>query len=393
MKAKFNLFSFTVLCILWFASACGPKTYTSYTLSCAIEGLPEGTKMELVPRGTHKDEKPVAEASVQNGKFVFTGETPEPRMFYVRANDVRGAFGVMVENGNIRVSGQLVESGWGDSKSYRYENISIKGSPAHNLYLRKRAARSTLDSLFQANQDANRDISAAMSQARMAKDQARIDSISSTEAWKKYSEMESTFFQTVGETVKGIIMNDKGSWWGPFFMLDMMTYFTPEQRPWFEEFSQEAKDSYYGKIVAAELFPASRVGASLPQFKLADAQGNELDPASLLKGKRYILIDFWASWCAPCRKEIPNLKTLYKRYAAKGFEIVSISIDSKKGDWEKALKEEQLPWPNFLDTQGAKEVWAVRSIPAMFLLDATGKIIAEDIRGEELVKALDTLLK
>ena len=81
----------------------------------------------------------------------------------------------------------------------------------------------------------------------------------------------------------------------------------------------------------------------VPDFKVKDKSGKEVALSTLRQGKKYVLIDFWASWCNPCRKEIPNLKKLYAQYSEKGFEIVSISIDQKKADWEKALKEEGLP--------------------------------------------------
>ena len=112
------------------------------------------------------------------------------------------------------------------------------------------------------------------------------------------------------------------------------------------------------------------------------------------KGRtKYILIDFWASWCAPCRKEIPNIKKQYAKYADKGFEVISISIDKKKADWEKALKEEQLKWPNFLDETGVAQLYKVRAVPTMYLIDAEGRMVGENMRGEALAAKLAELFK
>ena len=107
-----------------------------------------------------------------------------------------------------------------------------------------------------------------------------------------------------------------------------------------------------------------------------------------------MLVDFWASWCGPCRKEIPNVKKQYELYKDKGFEVVSISMDKDEKAWKKALEEEQLPWPNFLDHEGVANLYHVKSIPAMYLLKPDGTIIAEgmDARGEALKKKLAELL-
>lgn len=112
----------------------------------------------------------------------------------------------------------------------------------------------------------------------------------------------------------------------------------------------------------------------------------------MCKGKKYYLVDFWASWCGPCRKEIPNLKKLYELYKGKGLEIVSVSIDKNETAWKKALAEEKLSWPNGLDRAGIADSYKVKFIPAIFLVDGTtGKCIAENIRGTELAAKLAEL--
>ena len=111
-----------------------------------------------------------------------------------------------------------------------------------------------------------------------------------------------------------------------------------------------------------------------------------------LEGKKYLLIDFWASWCGPCRREIPNLKNLYKQYAEKGFQIVSISIDKNESDWQKALKEEGLEWPNFR-SQEVSDLYRVKSVPTMYLIDSKGVLVGTDLRGEALVKKLAELFQ
>lgn len=123
------------------------------------------------------------------------------------------------------------------------------------------------------------------------------------------------------------------------------------------------------------------VGSDMPEVLLADTEGKNISLSSL-KGK-YVLIDFWATWCSPCRAEIPNLRRAYKMYNEKGFEIYSISIDRDKDKWKQEAKN--MPWITVYDTDGitAKE-FGVSSIPHTILIDREGKIVAKGLRGAEL---------
>ncbi|GAB6123735.1 redoxin family protein [Dysgonomonas termitidis] len=391
MKILKNLSAFLIASTIMIS--CTEKPATSYTIEGNLQGTPDGAKVELIPGATHKDEKPVAESVVTDGKFTFTGATDEPRIFYIHIAESRGLAKLMVENGKIKLTGDVKKNEQGDIINYNFDGIIVKGSKSHDLYLQKISPRKMLDSLYTAYHDNNKEISEAIGQARAAKNKALLDSLNQTDAAKKLAADEKNFFETVEKTMKGIIMDNKDSWWGPMLMLDVMSYFTEEQNPWYEEFSQEAKNSHYGKILKAELFPEGFVGKALPAFNLVGKDNKGTTVGEISKGKKYTLVDFWASWCAPCRKEIPNLKKLYEKYSSKGFEIVSISIDKKEADWEKALKEEKLVWPNYLDTKGASDALNVKAIPAMFLIDDKGIIIAEKIRGEELEQKLAELFK
>jgi thiol-disulfide isomerase/thioredoxin len=106
----------------------------------------------------------------------------------------------------------------------------------------------------------------------------------------------------------------------------------------------------------------------------------------LLKGK-VVLIDFWASWCVPCRKTIPSLKKVYSQYKEKGFEIYGISLDTEADSWKDAVKHNGITWLQVLDANGETAgVWNVNYIPNTFLLDKTGKIVAVNPTEEELQK-------
>lgn len=157
--------------------------------------------------------------------------------------------------------------------------------------------------------------------------------------------------------------------------------------------------SYHGMVQQAEMMvqrtQAIKVGAEAPELILP--MPNDKDFAlSSLRGK-VVLIDFWASWCAPCRKELPNVKRAYEKYKSKGFEILGVSLDKDRSAWLEAISKEGLTWPQVSDLKfwqsEACQIYAVQSIPYTVLIDKEGKIIATDLRGAELDKKLAEVLK
>ena len=136
------------------------------------------------------------------------------------------------------------------------------------------------------------------------------------------------------------------------------------------------------------------VGSIAPDFMQYDTAGKPVK-LSDYKGK-YILVDFWASWCHPCREENPNLVKLYNQYAEKNFTILSVSLDDMKLPWLKAIKEDRLPWTQVSDLKKQNEAakkYGVLPIPDNFLIAPDGKIIAKSIKGEDLSNKLKEILK
>jgi thiol-disulfide isomerase/thioredoxin len=363
------------------------KAATKYTLTGEFKELADGTKIELVPAGTHKNEKPIAETVVKNGKFVFTGSVTTPRIFAVKiVGEDYSRFRVMVENADIHVTGKVEEKEISGVKSHQFSDLKVTGSKAHEEFLRKTSLRDRLSVLYDAYHNNNKEVIDQLTAARQKKDTTLQKQIAASDAYKKFSKEEGEFFKTVGDSIHGLILANKDSWWGPFLMLDQLSYFTPTEKTLFEQFSKEAKESYYGKVVQADLFPPSYVGKNAPSLAFVNAEQKPVSFASMAKGKKYVVIDFWASWCNPCRKAIPALKAFYSEAGNKGLgvEIISVSIDKKEADWVKADLAEALPWYSFLDRKGLADAYNVKAIPAMFLLDGQGKVVAENVTLEEI---------
>ena len=132
------------------------------------------------------------------------------------------------------------------------------------------------------------------------------------------------------------------------------------------------------------------VGEEAPDIVLQDTTGAETALSSL-KGK-YVLVDFWASWCGPCRRENPNVVKVYNEFKSKGFTIYGVSLDNNRNKWLAAIDKDQLSWYHVSDLKGwgsdGAARYNVRSIPSTYLIDPEGKIIAKNLRGAQLEQTL-----
>lgn len=363
-----------------------------FTITGNIKGLPDGTRIELVPGATHADEKPVAQATVSKGQFVLKGTIgAEPRLFYLQTKGITGGTSIMVQAAKITIAGTAELSGSGDRKYYEFTAVVVKGSAAHELYMKKRAPKDELNDLFMANQEANKEVMAKRNEAYANKDTVLAKSIMQSAAWTKLEADESAFFKLADQNLHKIITDNKDTFWGPLFALDLFSYFTPNDKALYASLSPQAQNTYYGKIMGELINPKGFKGTHAPAVDLKNEAGVAPELAALTKGHKYVLVDFWASWCVPCRKSIPNLKKAYDEFKDKGLQIVSISIDKKEGDWLKAQGEEKLPWPSFLDKGATSNAWKIQAIPAMFLLDENGTVVMENMSLEEVITKLKTI--
>lgn len=170
-------------------------------------------------------------------------------------------------------------------------------------------------------------------------------------------------------------------------------------QPLFDLLSEKVKNSSDGKAFESLLnkFKATAIGSIAPDFVQNDQQGKPV-PLSSFRGK-YVLIDFWASWCGPCRQENPNIVRVYNQFVDKNFTILGVSLDrpNARQAWLAAIEKDKLTWPQVSDLNywhnAVAVQYGVKSIPQNFLLDPEGRIIARDLRGEELRTKLADILK
>lgn len=175
------------------------------------------------------------------------------------------------------------------------------------------------------------------------------------------------------------------------------TFGKKETKELFNLLSEQNKKSKYGKIIETyiKLNEEPKIGKQFIDFEMVDQNG-KLQKLSDLKGKT-IFLDFWASWCTPCRKENPNLVKTYNKFKSKGFEIFAVSLDKNKETWLKTIENDNLNWYHVNDLKGngnkASLIYGVEGVPESFLIDQNGIIIARDLRGKELNEKLEELLE
>ena len=369
-------FLFSLYAVSMMLAACSnPSKHTSshpegIVLNLELTGLPDSTEMQIHVGATGQPEEAIQTAYLINGKAQFVFDVEGPRLYNISARHTNGLMNVVMDKGHVatlKAEASYEEQAQGSVPYIRYTNQKVEGTSLQEEYLRRRVNRDALNERYEA-----------------------YHKITDREEMLK---AEKAFFATVDSTFKAAFRASADSWWGPMLILHSYSYINEHNEADYNLLSESAKESFYGKQLHDKIWPPTMVGKQMPDFRFINyANGKAMSLKECLAGKKYLLLDFWASWCKPCRKEIPNILKLYKKYHTEGFEVVSISADTSEAAWTKALDEEKLPWYNDRDgQQGICTLYKVQYYPTIYLLDADGKVVAKDIRGEELAAKLADL--
>ncbi len=307
-------------------------------------------------------------AQLVNGLYEFTGKLDYPQFLSIAEEGKRPALRFYAENAAIQINGHL------DSLAI----ASILGSVSHDLF------RSYKD-LMKPFDEREEQLYADYRTASEAKDQETIDQLTDD-----YNQLTAEKEAKTGEFIdancqspvavdlvkQNFFMSDYAELQKQFNKLDTALMVLPVY--------QEIND----RLVILEKV---QIGKEAPDFTLTSIDGQEVSLKSL-RGS-YLLVDFWASWCGPCRKENPNVKEAYNKFHEKGFDVLSVSVDRDQNAWRKAVDEDGMTW-NLLhdDKSVASELYGVTGIPHILLLDKDGVIIAKNIHGKEIHEKLEEVL-
>lgn len=327
----------------------------------------EGQTVYLIKTDIGND--PVDSTVVKNGKFTFTGTADKQSTGYVKSGSAGVNF--IIEPGNINLS---------------LANCHVDGTAANDKL------------------NAYREIAIPLNQQVIqmyneAKSYTPKDSIALKALEKKFKQ---TYNQLVEATRKYVFDNLDNV--GPAIVLPSYTRsFTNEEMKMMSEKACPAlrANQDFISIVNDRLGivkQQTQEGKKFTDFKMQDLNGKETALSDYAGKGKYILVDFWASWCAPCRKGMPALKKLYKTYQNKAFDIVGVSFDSDKAAWKKAVKDLELPWPQISDLKGAPSsiaasLYGINAIPYTILIAPDGTIIAINAGSTKLNAILSENLK
>jgi peroxiredoxin len=366
-----NSIAYLILATSFFV-ACQPNTRTepSYTIEAQIVGVPDSTEIFLEMPG---DGEMVAidSAFLKQAKVYFDGTLESPGLVYLRIGDTRKVVTIFAENSDIQVSVHT------DS----LEDVEISGSAIHNEFLAFKEQMSSIDERQQALND-------RYAEAAQAGDTATISQLRK-EYQQTMDDQNGMFYNFIEE--------NKSSYLAPFIINRFLVHELDYQGldSLLQKIDPEVRDSKdYEKLSKrVAVLGSVAVGKPMVDFVLNDPKGNPI-AASSFRGK-VLLIDFWASWCGPCRRENPNVVKLYNDFKDQGFEILGVSFDTDQNRWVGAIEADQLEWPHVSDLQGWKsaagELYAINSIPATVLVNREGIIVAKNLRGAELRRKLEEI--
>ncbi len=364
-----TLLSLSAICALGQNKQLVTPQTNGYIISGELQGAGH-KKIYLREISFYKDENALdSTIADKRGKIIFKGTVEEPTYYEITTDGKNGYISFILENSKIKITRNT-------------DSIWVTGSKEEDISqrLKELSMYAQLKEVYKVYDKAKADGDTAA---------IRIIQLQKQQLLRKRLEVFKEFISSYPTALVSVGLL------GEFLVLDSLNQA--------EELLKKFENSNVSNLGQLEFFKNKievlkrlSIGALAPDFILPDIFGNSVKLSSF-RGK-YVLLDFWASWCLPCRRENPNLVNVYNKYGVKNFSIISVSIDVDKQDWLQAIKKDNMTWINVSDLKGSNKslvpgMYGASGIPDNYLIDPNGKIVAKRLLGDELNKRLEDLLK
>ena len=369
------LIRFINLLLLVLLGSCGSQENQFELIGNA--DVADGTKIYVLQADQNNQPYIKDSTTVQSNSFKFQGISSTPQISYIQAEGVNGYVLAILENGDIKA--ELFKDSISKSKVY--------GTKSNDDFIKyKSETKFLVDDMNNISYEAQDAIMTG-------------DVTTAMELEKEYNSKEREVMLYEWDFIVDNLDSYMSALLLEVFMIENKVN-KDSIIDVYESFSNRIKVSDVGKNIAdllSQFEDPIELGEIAPDFTAPSIDGSNVTLSAELKKNKVTLVDFWAAWCRPCRVENPNLVRLYKKYNKEGFNIIGVSLDRTKEQWEQAVIDDNLPWVqvsnlNFWNDPIARR-YSIRAIPQSYLLNKDGLVMGKNLRGQDLEARISAILK